>query len=285
MNRRIAVLLVLAVIATACAPEEAVESTHVSDESTTRSTTARRRPPCRRRPRRLSRRSLSRMRQPDLTADDRRLLCIRVWRIGSSRRLIPEPVLASITPAPVNTPDPALPRSGTFKGKDVATVEMRRRYLSCGQGCQWLEDRRWQMAESVLAGTIGARARVWWRWSVPTPDQERRSSRTRTDSIHFVGLDGAGAGGIVGVPRDSWVPIAGGGRSKINAALSWAGPEGMMQTFQDLSGLPLEGYVMTGFAGFSEMIGVGPRRLRALGPGSDARQGIEGRLRSRRAGR
>jgi LCP family protein required for cell wall assembly len=77
---------------------------------------------------------------------------------------------------------------------------------------------------------------------------------TRTDSIHFVGLDGKGHGGIVGVPRDSWVSIAGGGRSKINAALSWAGTEGMMETFRDLSGLPLEGYVMTGFAGFEEMI-------------------------------
>ena len=71
---------------------------------------------------------------------------------------------------------------------------------------------------------------------------------TRTDSIHFVGLDGKGHGGIVGVPRDSWVSIAGGGRSKINAALSFAGTEGMMETFRDLSGLPLEGYVMPGFS-------------------------------------
>jgi LCP family protein required for cell wall assembly len=51
------------------------------------------------------------------------------------------------------------------------------------------------------------------------------------------------------------VPIAGGGRSKINSSLANYGTEGMMHTFRDLTGLPIEGYVLTGFLGFQEMLG------------------------------
>ena len=61
---------------------------------------------------------------------------------------------------------------------------------------------------------------------------------TRTDSIHFVGLDGKGHGGIVGVPRDSWVPIAGGGGRRSMPHSVGPAPEGMMETFRDLSGSP-----------------------------------------------
>jgi LCP family protein required for cell wall assembly len=95
-----------------------------------------------------------------------------------------------------------------------------------------------------LVAVVGSDARPWE--DVVT---------SRADSIHFIGLDGAGQGGIVGVPRDSWVPIAGGGRGKINSSLANYGPEGMMQTFRDLTGLPIEGYVLTGFLGFQEMLG------------------------------
>jgi LCP family protein required for cell wall assembly len=78
---------------------------------------------------------------------------------------------------------------------------------------------------------------------------------SRADSLHLIGLDGRGGGGIVGIPRDSWVPIAGGAPNKINSALSRGGPETMLATLADLSGLPLDGYVLTGFEGFQEMVG------------------------------
>src|SRR5690606_35602853 len=84
---------------------------------------------------------------------------------------------------------------------------------------------------------------------------ERRDA-TRADSIHFVGLDGSGKAGVVGVPRDSWVPIAGGGRNKINAALALGGPGAMMETFADLTGLEFDGYLLTGFAGFESLIDI-----------------------------
>jgi LCP family protein required for cell wall assembly len=95
-----------------------------------------------------------------------------------------------------------------------------------------------------LVAVVGSDARPW-----------EEVVTSRADSIHIIGLDGAGGGGIVGVPRDSFVPVAGGGSRKINASLADHGPEGMMQTFRDLTGLPLEGYVLTGFLGFQELLG------------------------------
>ena len=78
---------------------------------------------------------------------------------------------------------------------------------------------------------------------------------SRADSIHLVALDGLGQGGVLGIPRDSWVRISGGGMSKINGSLSTGGPEVMLQTAADVTGLNLDGYVLTGFTGFQEMFG------------------------------
>jgi LCP family protein required for cell wall assembly len=43
--------------------------------------------------------------------------------------------------------------------------------------------------------------------------------------------------------------------SKINASLSTGGPNVMLQTVADVTGLNLDGYVLTGFTGFQEMVG------------------------------
>jgi LCP family protein required for cell wall assembly len=60
---------------------------------------------------------------------------------------------------------------------------------------------------------------------------------------------------VVGLPRDSFVEIPGHGRRKVTGSLAMGGPETMMATFQQLTDLPLEGYVLTGFAGFTELAG------------------------------
>jgi LCP family protein required for cell wall assembly len=86
------------------------------------------------------------------------------------------------------------------------------------------------------------------------PREDRETARS--DSIHFVTLDGEGSAVVVGLPRDSWVPIPGKWTTKVNAALSLGGPELMMQTFIELTGAEFDGYLVTGFAGFQDMIGV-----------------------------
>jgi LCP family protein required for cell wall assembly len=167
----------------------------------------------------------------------------------------PEPVLTAIAPTPVETPLAGVASVGTFKGQGVATVELAGDlFLAINDGSGWrIVGGSWPNVSVPayygppgprIVAVVGSDARPWE--DVVT---------SRADSIHFVGLDGAGQGGIVGVPRDSWVPIAGGGRGKINGSLADHGTEGMMQTFRDLTALPIEGYVLTGFLGFQEMLG------------------------------
>jgi LCP family protein required for cell wall assembly len=106
------------------------------------------------------------------------------------------------------------------------------------------ETARWYGSLPKIVAVLGADAR---------PGQD--PALTRADSLHLVGLDGNGAGGLVGIPRDSWVPIGDGAANKINSALSRGGPELMMQTLGSVTGLTLDGYVLTGFEGFQELWG------------------------------
>jgi LCP family protein required for cell wall assembly len=78
---------------------------------------------------------------------------------------------------------------------------------------------------------------------------------SRADSIHIVSLDGNGRGAILGIPRDSWVDYAGGGKGKINGSLSLGGPDQFLQTLANVTGLSYDGYLLTGFEGFQELWG------------------------------
>jgi LCP family protein required for cell wall assembly len=77
---------------------------------------------------------------------------------------------------------------------------------------------------------------------------------TRGDSIHIVGVNPAkGAISILGIPRDAFVPIPGIGTRKINEALLH-GPDLMVKTVEQLTGVEIDGYVLTGFAGFQDLV-------------------------------
>ncbi len=77
---------------------------------------------------------------------------------------------------------------------------------------------------------------------------------TRGDSLHIVGVNPAkGAVSILGIPRDSFVPIPGVGSRKINEALLH-GPGLMVRTVERLTGISIDGYVLTGFAGFQDLV-------------------------------
>jgi polyisoprenyl-teichoic acid--peptidoglycan teichoic acid transferase len=78
---------------------------------------------------------------------------------------------------------------------------------------------------------------------------------TRGDSLHIVGVNPRlHRGSIVGIPRDSFVSIPGHGTSKINAALFYGGPELLVRTVEQLTGVHIDGYLVTGFAGFQRLI-------------------------------
>lgn len=246
MHRRLSVLLVLALFAAACGPEVAETTTTSTTQATTTTsiapTTTAAIPPF-----------TIENAPPELTAMVEAFYAYATG-VGTDVPPAPEPVLAGITPTPVVSPRVGVASVGTFKGQGVATVEMAGDlFLTVNDGSGWrIVGGNWpNLSLPAYYGTgprlvavVGSDARPWEDFVT-----------ARADSIHFIGLDGVGQGGIVGVPRDAWVPMAGGGRNKINASLADYGPEGMMQTFRDLTGLPLEGFVLTGFLGFQEMLG------------------------------
>jgi LCP family protein required for cell wall assembly len=127
---------------------------------------------------------------------------------------------------------------------------------------------RWRIVSyDVRARTIGTRTAGTFLPGFPSRDPMfvlvvgsdarpgQSVSATRADSIHIVGVNPRrGRASVLGIPRDSWVPIAGGGSDKINAALARGGPELLVRTVERLTGISLDAYVLTGFQGFTNLV-------------------------------
>jgi len=81
----------------------------------------------------------------------------------------------------------------------------------------------------------------------------------RTDSIHLVGINPAKhRAAVVGFPRDSWVEIPGLGSQKINTALFYGGPDLVVATVENLTGIRIDYWALTSFDGIKAMVnGVG----------------------------
>ena len=84
------------------------------------------------------------------------------------------------------------------------------------------------------------------------PDEPLKGSRG--DTLQVIGIDGKGGGGVMGIPRDTWAPLPGGGSGKINAAFAYGGGNGQLASVRAVTGLPVEGYVATGFKGFKAIV-------------------------------
>ncbi|HKN81681.1 MAG TPA: LCP family protein [Actinomycetota bacterium] len=83
----------------------------------------------------------------------------------------------------------------------------------------------------------------------------RSAVNARADSIHIVGVNPRlGLVSILGIPRDSWVAIPGSGTNKINAALVRGGPELLVRTVEQVSGIHIDAFVLTGFVGFERLV-------------------------------
>lgn len=166
----------------------------------------------------------------------------------------PQPVIASITVSEADVPNTGQASIGNFQSQQLAVVEIGTDLLlGVDDGSGWrIVGGDWPSLEVPayfgegprFVAVVGSDAR-------PGQDIDNKHA----DSIHFIGLDGNGGGGVVGLPRDSFVPVPGHGNKKATASLALGGPDTMLQTFNDLTGLPLEGYVLTGFSGFHEMVG------------------------------
>lgn len=163
-------------------------------------------------------------------------------------------LVSSVTPTQGEAPVAGTASIAGFEGQQIGVVEAASDvFLMVDDGSGW----------SIVGGT-------WPSISVPAYFGEgprhvavvgsdarpgQAVDRSRADSIHFVGLDGDGGGAVVGLPRDSYIEVPGIGRMKATGSLARGGPETMMATFEELTGLDFEGYVLTGFEGFEEMLG------------------------------
>ncbi|MBV9720624.1 MAG: LCP family protein, partial [Mycobacterium sp.] len=79
----------------------------------------------------------------------------------------------------------------------------------------------------------------------------------RTDAVLLVHVPAFGSGTLatmVSIPRDSFVPIPGYGRDKINAAFAMGGAPLLAQTVEQATGLRLDHYVEIGFSGFAAVV-------------------------------
>lgn len=75
-------------------------------------------------------------------------------------------------------------------------------------------------------------------------------TRSRADSIHIAAVDPLiRKGTVLGLPRDSYVEIPGHKPGKITTALALGGPELLVETVGNLTGLPVSYYAVTGFEG------------------------------------
>jgi LCP family protein required for cell wall assembly len=80
---------------------------------------------------------------------------------------------------------------------------------------------------------------------------------SRADAIQLVGINTrTGTAAAIGVPRDSYVNIAGHGRNKINASMFFGGPQLMAQSVGNLVGVRPDYVFATGFTGFRAMVNI-----------------------------
>lgn len=76
----------------------------------------------------------------------------------------------------------------------------------------------------------------------------------RTDTILMLHVPRRGPVAMVSIPRDSQVDIPGHGSNKINAAFTIGGPELLVRTAEQNTGVKIDGYVETGLAGFGDIV-------------------------------
>jgi LCP family protein required for cell wall assembly len=85
--------------------------------------------------------------------------------------------------------------------------------------------------------------------------REGNPTGVRADAIHVVGVNAKTLrGGVLNFPRDSWVSIPGHGFGRINEALNAGGPKLVARTVENLTGIRLDYWVMTGFEGFRKIV-------------------------------
>lgn len=82
-----------------------------------------------------------------------------------------------------------------------------------------------------------------------------KAAGQRTDTMMLLHIpEGDNKPTLVSLPRDSWVPIPGRGYNKLNAAFSLGGPQMLVKTIENVTGIHLDHYMEINFAGFVDVV-------------------------------
>ena len=80
----------------------------------------------------------------------------------------------------------------------------------------------------------------------------------RADTLMLLQVPQSGAPALVSLPRDSWVEIPGYGEDKINASYAIGGPELLVETVENLTGMTVDHYLEVSMFGVQDLVdGVG----------------------------
>ncbi|MGB7449653.1 MAG: LCP family protein [Ornithinimicrobium sp.] len=77
---------------------------------------------------------------------------------------------------------------------------------------------------------------------------------SRADTIMLLHLPSGGEPTLLSLPRDSYVEIPGRGMNKLNASYAIGGPPLLVDTVEQSTDLPVDGYLEIGFDGFVEVV-------------------------------
>ncbi|WP_028785735.1 LCP family protein [Terracoccus sp. 273MFTsu3.1] len=151
-------------------------------------------------------------------------------------------------------PGPVTARAevGSWLGTPVAVVTAGDD-VTLAVGPTWKVVGGWWPSLGVAKPSLGGGP----RWVLAIGSDARKGQpleRTRADVLQVIGIDGQGGGGVMGMARDLWVPLATGGKGKINSAMVFGGPRAQVSTVRSVTGLPVEGYVVLGFSGFKKIV-------------------------------
>ncbi|HZJ48634.1 MAG TPA: LCP family protein [Acidimicrobiia bacterium] len=168
---------------------------------------------------------------------------------------IPDGLATHLTEYPIATPNDVAVTGSTAQidGGEIGVVEVEGGdiLLAADEGDGWrivgadpASGPAWFGEEPRMVMVIGSDAR-------PGESQQR----LRADSIHILTANPSeGTGTILGFPRDSYVSTPY-GSMKFSSLMAGRGPQVMVDQVVDTWDLPVEGYVVTGFKGFEELMG------------------------------
>ena len=149
-------------------------------------------------------------------------------------------------------PVSATAKVGSWMGTPVAVVTSGDD-VTLAVGPSWKVVGGWWPSLGVAKPSLGGGP----RWVLAIGSDARPGQpleRTRADVLQVIGIDGTGGGGVMGMARDLYVPLSTGGKGKINSAMVFGGPRAQVGTVRTVTGLPVEGYVVIGFTGFTRIV-------------------------------